>query len=94
MNLIDFIIGGLIANSLVHFVLGITKVHFLGLFGYTPNGNIAYGILQFIVALILIFINYNWSEILENGFLIGGLSVLIAYLIFGKFLVSFFARKK
>ena len=36
MNLIDFIIGALIANAIPHLIFGLTKTHFLGLFGYSP----------------------------------------------------------
>ncbi len=93
MNLIDFIIGVLIANSLAHFILGMTKTHFLGMFGYSSKGNIAYSILQFIVALILLFINYEWKSILQNGFVLGGLAVLIIYILLGHFLLAKFSKK-
>ena len=62
MNLIDFIIGALIANAMPHFILGITKVRYLGLFGYSHKGNIAYGVLQFVIAIILLLINKAKTE--------------------------------
>jgi hypothetical protein len=93
MNFIEFLIGGLIANGLVHFIVGITKVKFLGMFGYSPKGNVAYGLLQFVGAIGLILCHYSFQELLSNGLLIGALSVFVAFLIFGPFLVRFYSKK-
>jgi hypothetical protein len=92
MNFIEFLIGGLVANGLVHFIVGITKVKFLGLFGYSPKGNVAYGVLQFVVAIGLILFHYSFQKLLSNGLLIGALSVFVAFLIFGPFLVRFYSK--
>ena len=94
MNLIEFIIGALIVNSLAHTIFGITKTRYLGLFGYSPKGNIAYGVLQLVIALILLFVNYSYEEILQNGFVLGGLFVLLLFLFFGKFSLKLFSEKK
>lgn len=93
MTLIDFIIGALFANAMPHLVLGLTRTHFLGLFGYSPKGNILYAVLQFIIGLSLYSYYYKIQTILENGFLIGALCVLLAYFILGKFMVSFYEKK-
>ena len=93
MNVIDFIIGALIVNSLAHTIFGITKTRYLGLFGYSPKGNIGYGVLQLVIVLILLFVNYSYKEILENGFVIGGLFVLLLFLFFGNFSLKLFKRK-
>ncbi len=92
MNFIEFLIGGLVTNGLVHFIVGITKVKFLGLFGYSPKGNVWYGILQFLVAIGLILFHYSFQELIANGLLIGALSVFITFLIFGPFLVRFYSK--
>ena len=92
MNLIEFIIGALIVNSLAHTIFGITKTRYLGLFGYSPKGNIAYGVLQLVIALILLFVNYSYEEILQNGFVLGGLFVLLLFLFFGKFSLKLFSK--
>lgn len=92
MDLTDFILGVLVANALAHLIIGLTKIRFLGLFGYSPAGNIAYGILQFIVALILAFVKYGFEAILNNGLLLGTLTVLVVYLLLGKFLVRLFSE--
>jgi len=90
MNILDFIIGALLANAMPHLIFGLTKTHFLGLFGYSPKGNITYAVLQFFICTVLFFINYGYSELLNNGYLIGGLTVLCLYFIFGKLLVKFY----
>ncbi|MFT4899647.1 MAG: NO-binding membrane sensor protein with MHYT domain [Flavobacteriales bacterium] len=93
MDIIDFIIGALLMNAMAHFVLGITNTHFLGMFGYSAKGNIIYGILQFLISGLLYGINYEFSEILKNGYLIGGVTVLCLYFFFGKLLVHLFGEK-
>lgn len=93
MQIIDFFIGALLANAMPHLIFGLTKTHFLGLFGYSAKGNIAYAILQFIIALVLIFVNYSYKELLNNGYLIGGITALFLYLVFGNFLVKFYGNK-
>ena len=87
MTLIDFIIGALLVNAMPHLIFGLTKTHFLGLFGYSPKGNITYAMLQFVICILLFHFTYGISNIPENGFLLGGLTVLILYFILGKLLV-------
>ena len=38
MILVDFLIGGLLANAMPHLIFGLTKTHFLGLFGLAQKG--------------------------------------------------------
>lgn len=92
MEIIDFILGVLITNALAHLIIGLTKTHFLGLFGYSPTGNIAYAILQFTAAIVLTLVNYEFEVIAKNGLLIGAFSVLIIYLLLGKFLIKLFGK--
>lgn len=93
MTLIDFLIGALLANAMPHLIFGLTKTHFLGMFGYSSKGNIIYAILQLILCLALFLFNYGYKELLDNGYLLGGITVLILYFIFGKFLVKFYGRR-
>ncbi len=94
MNFIDFIIGALLVNAMPHLIFGLTKSHFLGMFGYSSKGNIIYAILQFIICLGLFWFNYGCNALLENGCLIGGLTVLVLYFVFGKFLVKFYKNQE
>ncbi|WP_375238498.1 hypothetical protein [Aurantibacter sp.] len=93
MNLIDFFIGALLVNAMPHLIFGLTKTYFLGLFGYSPKGNIAYAVLQFIICLVLFHFNYGLDLLIENGFLIGGLIVLVLYFILGKVMVVFYGKQ-
>lgn len=93
MTLIDFLIGALLANAMPHLIFGLTKTHFLGMFGYSSKGNIIYAILQLILCLALFLFNYEYKELLDNGYLLGGITVLILYFIFGKFLVKFYGKR-
>ena len=92
MTLIDFLIGALLANAMPHLIFGLTKTHFLGMIGYSPKGNIIYAILQLILCLALFLFNYGYKELLDNGYLLGGITVLILYFIFGKILVKFYKK--
>lgn len=94
MDIIDFFIGALLVNAMPHLIFGLTKTHFLGLFGYSPKGNITYAVLQFFLCCLLFYFNYGYKELLNNGYLIGGLTVLVLYFIFGKFLVKFYGKQK
>jgi len=94
MNLVDFFIGALLMNAMPHLIFGLTKTHFLGMFGYSPKGNIIYAVLQFVLCLLLFCFNYGYESLITNGYLIGGLIVLILYFIFGKVLVSFYGKQK
>ena len=93
MNIIDFFIGAFLVNAMPHLIFGLTKTHFLGLFGYSPTGNIMYAIVQFFLCFLLFYINYGFEELFNNGYLLGGITVLSLYFIFGKFLVKFYGRQ-
>jgi len=94
MNIIDFIIGALVVNAMPHLIFGLTKTHFLGMFGYSPKGNILYAVLQFILCILLYYFNYGYKEFLDNGYLVGGITVLVLYFIFGKILIQFYGRQE
>lgn len=79
-------------NAMPHFIFGITKTKFLGLFGFSPGGNIAYGVIQFIICLGLFLVRYDIKDILANGIFVGGLTVLILYFIFGRWVLKLYTR--
>ena len=94
MTLLDFIIGALLANAMPHLIFGLTKTHFLGMFGYSPKGNIIYASLQFVLCIFLFCYNYGYTALVENGYLVGGITVLVLYFIFGKLLVQFYGKQE
>ena len=93
MTVTEFLIGALLVNAMPHLIFGLTKTHFLGMFGYSPKGNIIYAMLQLIICLSLFLFNYGYEELLENGYLLGGITVLILYFIFGKLLSKFYGKR-
>lgn len=93
MNITDFFIGGLLMNALPHFIFGITNTKFLGLFGYTPAGNIAYALLQAIIALCFFHYKYNLATLPANGMVLGALLVLVFYFVLGKIVLNAFTKK-
>lgn len=94
MQITDLIIGILLANSLPHFIFGITKTRFLGLFGYSPKGNIIYAILQTIAGIIVFILKYGFFEIFTNGFILGFLIVISVFFVFGIILVKIYKGKE
>ena len=86
MTLVDFIIGFMMVNAVPHFILGIYKCRFLGLFGYSPAGNIAYAILCFCISLGLFLYTYGLEGIWQNGIFVGGMFIVVTYFLTGKFL--------
>lgn len=91
--IIDFLIGVLLVNSLPHFVLGMTKTRFLGMFGYKPIANIWYAVMQFILALVLFHIQHGIETILNNGIFLGGATTCLLFLVFGKAILKFYQKK-
>lgn len=90
---LDFIIGFLLMNSLPHFVLGLTKTRFLGMFGYRPIANIWYAVAQFVLALVLFHLNHGIETILTNGIFLGATCTGFLFLIFGKTIMKFYQKK-
>ncbi|WP_341904419.1 hypothetical protein [Fluviicola taffensis] len=91
--ILDFLIGVLIMNALPHFVLGITKTRFLGMFGYKPTANIWYAVVQFVLALVLFHIQHGIETILTNGIFLGAACTCLLFLIFGKTILKFYQNK-
>ncbi len=90
--IIDFFIGLFLANAMPHFILGITKTKFLGPFGFSPIGNIVYAVIQFVISLVLIHIQYGLVSIFKNGMLLAGILVMMAFFIFGKIVLRYYNR--
>jgi len=94
MMILDFLIGILLMNSLPHFVLGITKTRFLGMFGYAPTANIWYSIVQFVLALVLFHIQHGIETILTNGIFLGAACTCLLFLLFGKTILKFYQKSE
>ncbi|WP_309366693.1 hypothetical protein [Sphingobacterium sp.] len=93
MNYLDFFVAVLLANAIPHFIFGLAKVRFLGLFGYTATGNICYALFQFAIAICLFIYQYGIAKLFANGFVLGTMLVLLLYFIFGRLLLVRFQKK-
>ena len=83
MTVMDFIIGLTLVNGLPHFVLGTWKANMLSGFGFGHTQNKLYGLLNLVVSLSLFIYSYGFESILENGMYVGGLTVVILYMLTG-----------
>lgn len=90
--IIDFFIGLFLANAMPHFIMGITKTKFLGPFGFSPAGNIVYAVIQFLISLVLIHIQYGLTAIFKNGMLLAAILVMTMFFIFGKTVLQYYNR--
>jgi hypothetical protein len=93
MDIIDFIIGLTLVNTIPHFVLGIWKGRMLSAFGFGNTANIIYGILNFLISISLFLFKYGMKGLQANGIYAGGLFVLVSYFIVGKLCYNHFHKK-
>lgn len=91
---IDFIIGLTLANGLPHFVLGLWNGRILSAFGFGNKQNIAYGFLNWTIALALFLWKYGLAGFEENGIMLGATTLVVVYAITGKFFYNMFNRKQ
>lgn len=94
MNILDFICGGLLMNAMPHFIFGIADIRFLGMFGFSPKGNILYALAQFALCLVLFHLSNGIQTILDHGIFLGAAAVLFFFLIFGKPVMRYYQKKK
>ncbi len=93
MNWIDFLIGFTMVNGVPHFILGIYGCRMLSLFGYSRWGNIAYGLLNTVVSIGLFLYQYGVDGIWQNGIFVGGMFIVVAYILTGKLVHYLFHTK-
>lgn len=91
-QILDFIIGLTLVNTIPHFVLGIWKGRMFSGFGFGNRNNILYGLLNFTVAISLFLYQYGMEGLLKNFIFLGGLFVVIAYFAVGKWCYNVFHR--
>jgi hypothetical protein len=90
--IIDLIIGITLINALPHMLVGYGNIRFLGLFGYGNLPNIAYAALSTIISITLFSWKYGMEGWMSNGIYLGGILVLFAYWILGKWLIKIFSK--
>lgn len=91
-NMIDFFVGLFLMNAMPHMLFGLFEIRFLSAFGFSSKANLAYAFLNVALALVLFHIQYGIAALLTNGMLIGAGTVLVIYLVSGKFLLRYFQK--
>lgn len=93
LNTPDFLIGFFLMNAMPHLIFGIIRLRFLSLFGFSAMGNLLYALVNLGVAGTLYHYQYGISFIKHNSILLGALTVLLIYMITGRFFVGLFQPK-
>ncbi len=89
----DFLIGFFLMNAMPHILFGLLRIRFFSAFGFSPQGNIAYGFLNIVLALTVFHIHYGIGTLINHGFMIGAGVILLIYLVSGRFFYNLFSRK-
>ena len=93
LSIIDFIIGLTLINTIPHFVLGIWKGRMLSALGFGNRANILYGLLNFVISILLFLYKYGIEGLLQNGIYLGALFVIISYFLVGNICYNHFHKK-
>ena len=93
-TLVDFLIGFFLMNAMPHSLFGLLKIRFLSAFGFSPHGNIGYGLLNIAVALVLFHFQYGIQELMNHGIVLGTGAMLLIYLVSGRFFYNLFQHRK
>lgn len=93
-SIIDFIIGVTLVNCVPHVVISIWGGRMLGGFGFGKKANILYGLLNFAVSISLFLSKYGVDGLLSNEMYLGGLFVVLCFLLGGNILFKLWGRKK
>lgn len=93
-TLIDFLIGFFLMNAMPHNLFGLLKIRFFSAFGFSSQGNVAYGLLNIAIALVLFHIRYGIQALMNHGIVIGAGTMLLIYLVSGRFFYNLFQEKK
>ncbi len=90
---LDFLTGFLLMNAMPHLLFGLMRVRFLSAFGFSWQANLAYALLNVVVAADLFVWQHGLQRLGEHGILIGGLAMLLIYAVTGKFFVDLFDQR-
>lgn len=91
-TLADFFIGFFLMNAMPHLLFGLLKIRFFTAFGFSSKGNMAYALINVVLALLLFHIQYGIQTLMKNGFVLGSGTILIIYLLTGRFFFKLFQQ--
>lgn len=89
-TLLDFLTGFFLMNAMPHLLFGLYKIRMLSLFGFSPSANLAYFGFNIVVALLLFHLQHGIQMLFSNGIVIGAGTMLLIYLVTGKFFYNHF----
>lgn len=92
-NILDFLTGFFLMNAMPHLIFGIIRLRFLSLFGFSALGNLLYALVNLLAALGIYHHQYHISSIQQDGVFLGVLSIVLIYMISGRFFVHLFQPK-
>ena len=78
---VDFLIGFFAVNALPHYLFGRMNVGVLSLFGFGALGNLCYSALCLVISLALFSSKYGLGSLGEHMLFVGGLTVVLVYLV-------------
>lgn len=88
----EFFVGFFLMNAMPHMLFGLLGIRFFSLFGFSAQGNLAYAFLNVVVALVLFHFQYGIQALISNGIVIGACTMLLIYLLTGRFFYSLFQQ--
>lgn len=94
LTVVDFLIGFFLMNAMPHTLFGLLKIRFFSAFGFSPQGNLGYGLLNVVLALVLFHFQYGIETLLSHGIVIGAGTMLLIYLVSGRFFYNLFQVEK
>ncbi len=90
---LDFLTGLFFMNAMPHLLFGIIRLRFLSAFGFSAVGNLVYALLNLIIAGGLYHYQYGIESIINDGIVVGSLTILVIYLFIGRILINLFQEK-
>ncbi len=89
---INFLIGFFLMNAMPHMLFGLLKIRFFSLFGFSPAGNLGYALLNVVVALVLFHFQFGIQMLFNHGIILGVLSMILIYLLTGRYFYNLFQK--
>lgn len=94
LNILDFLTGFFLMNAMPHLIFGIIRLRFLSLFGFSAIGNLIYALVSIGAAVGIYHHQYDILSMKQDGILLGALTILVIYMITGRFFVGLFQQKR
>lgn len=86
----DFLIGVFLMNAMPHMLFAMMNIRFLTLFGFSGLANLLHALISVGLALYFYHVQYHISTLIQDGVMVGALSMLLIFLLTSRFLLGFF----